>query len=105
MSIPRLACRPFTPLSPICCKSVPWKLCRHILSALYNVAERYDADAIWGVLRELTPHSARVMWASKTHEVQLFVAPVKTQTAWLVRHGMVFSSLRFYWGKSLALNS
>ena len=44
-------------------------LCRHILSALYNVAERYDGDAIWSVLRELTPRSTRIMWASKTHEV------------------------------------
>ena len=45
-------------------------MCRHILSALYNVAERYDEDAIRSVLRELTPRSARIMWASNTHEVR-----------------------------------
>ncbi len=45
-------------------------VCRHILSALYNVADRYDEDAIRSVLQELTPCSARIMWASKTHEAR-----------------------------------
>ena len=73
-----------TPAQSILCKVAPetcvlallWTLnaaevvCRHILSALYNVADRYDEDAIRSVLRELTPRSARIMWASKTHKVQ-----------------------------------
>ena len=56
-------------LEHIRCNSLRGESCRHILSALYNVAERYDEDAIWSVLRELTPRSARIMWASKTHKV------------------------------------
>ena len=34
------------------------------------MAERYDEEAIRSVLRELKPRSARIMWASKAHEVR-----------------------------------
>ena len=52
---------------------------RHILSALYNVADRFDETAIRSVLRELTPGACRIMWASKTHEVRrLRVSPLRS---------------------------